>query len=67
MRDDVEASDLCDCVPAGVGFKVRNHNVDAALCYRVGVLQHLKSLANTRSVAQINLQVATLSLSWHGR
>jgi len=61
----LETFDLRDGVRARVRLKVSNHNVDATLRCRAGVLKHLKSLANTRSVAQIDFQVATLSFIWH--
>jgi hypothetical protein len=46
---------LSDGVGTGVRLKVRNHNVHGALRRGVGIPQHLKRLAHSRSVAQVDL------------
>jgi hypothetical protein len=62
MRHNLESLGLSNRVGARVRFKVGNDNVDSPLRSSVAIRKHLESLADTRGIAQIDLQYAALDV-----
>jgi hypothetical protein len=55
MGHHLETLSVCDRVRAGVGFKIGDYYVESPLSCGVGILKHLKGLANAGCIAKINL------------
>src|SRR3979490_2245798 len=62
MRYNLEPLGLLDCVGSRMRLKISNDDIDSALRGSTAIREHLKSLSDTRHIAQINFQATALSL-----